>query len=98
MSKVNLKDNILIEGFDSITAGEQFVCNNGSIPGSPMYFGKTSDIPEEVAKDCVEYVHGVNGIGYRDYSIFTMVNHKETAKQSIQSACDKPYCIIYKTK
>lgn len=97
MSKVNLKGNIWIEGFDKLIYLN--CCSDMGISLDDVIFkGNTSEIPEEVAKECVEYVNGVNGIGYRDYLIYTMVNHKETAKQSIQSACDKPYCIIYKTK
>lgn len=91
MSKVNLKDNIWICGFDSEKEVSDIILTVSF--DTFIYSGKTSDIPEEVAKDCV-YRRGLNGkYIYADYSgkICTF-----TAKQSIQSACDKPYCIICK--
>lgn len=45
----------------------------------------TKDITEKQTESIVEFVCGVNGIGYRDYEIITMVNHKKTAKESLQS-------------
>ena len=45
----------------------------------------TKDITEEQAGSIVEFVSAVNEIGYRDYEIITMVNHKDTAKESLQS-------------
>lgn len=87
MSKVNLKDNIWIQGFDS------FITLSFALAAGvkPIYAGKTSEIPEELAKECV--LPPVNG--YRNYkNLWINVN---TAKESIQSACPEEYCIIYKT-
>ena len=87
MSKVNLKNNIWIEGFGS------FITLSFALAAGvkPIYAGKTSEIPEELAKECV--LPPVNG--YRNYkNLWINVN---TAKESIQSACPEEYCIIYKT-
>jgi hypothetical protein len=67
---------------------------------SHVYSGKTSEIPEEVAEGCVEILAKTSiGVFYRNYLYekpqpvaFT----KCTARESIKSACDKEYCIIYK--
>lgn len=102
MSKVNLKDDIWIEGFDSIDLANYFlkgVNYTQSKDKYVVYVGKTSEIPEEVAKECVFEIISTS-YPYRQYCLefknrtALFVN----AKQSIQSACDKPYCIIYKTK
>ena len=59
-----------------------------------IYAGKTSDISEEIAKECVgcfknEY--------YLDYSSEIKYLYEfKTAKGSIQSACNQEYCIIFK--
>lgn len=69
--KVNLKDNIWIEGFDNISTWNTKLCYFGQVSEKQIeviWRGKTSEIPEEIAKE------------------------------SIQSACDKHYCIIYKNK
>lgn len=95
--KVNLKDKIWIEGFDSITLGEQVVLNDGSIPKNPIYFGKTSEIPEETVKDYIVANKGAYLLIYKNYST-SHHNWFKTIQESILSACDKPYCIIYKTE
>ena len=51
----------------------------------PKIISTIKDITEEQAKSIVEFVSAVNGVGYRDYEIITIVNHKETAKESLQS-------------
>lgn len=86
--KTNLKDNIWIEGFNSFT-GLSFALVAGV---KPIYSGKTSEISEELAKECVEWSEFDKDIlSYYHYS-----KAFKTAKESIQSACDKEYCIIYK--
>jgi len=93
MSKVNLKDNIWIEGFD-----DRHECACMAYNGFPLlYEGKTSKIPEELAKECVEWSEFDNNvIKYYDY-VKEYWPHL-TAKEAIQSACPEEYCIIYKTK
>lgn len=97
MSKVNLKGNIWIEGFDKLIYLN--CCSDMGISLDDVIFkGETSEIPEEVAKECVR----MGSYTTTFYNYITNDSHKSnqlsTAKQSIQSACDKPYCIIYKTK
>jgi len=47
--------------------------------------GTTSTLTDKDVEFFVEFVSGVNGIGYRDYLIKTMVTHKETALESFNS-------------
>lgn len=106
---INTKDDIWVEGFD--TNSELYVFKDSiCFVGEPVpyiYIGKTSEIPEELAKECVE---GNNGeicpntmwLDYRtnknDFARF----HCKTPKESIQSALIKPdgtiypFCIIFK--
>lgn len=118
MTKVNLKDNIFIEGFDDIN---KFLSKENKynvqntlhfLKRFLIYSGKTSEIPEDLAKECVIQFGLCKGTQLDDGSIlqediyFGFKNYKpgfgvvdfETPKESIQSACDKEYCIIYKTK
>ncbi len=113
----NLKDNIWIEGFDSEeelnyhSFGFSVLENDDNI----IYKGKTSEIPEEVAKECVAKIHVElapspynDWCGGFDYAYVDYKNIGEyagwqgdagcyrKATESIQSACDKPYCTIYK--
>ena len=87
---VRLKDNIWIEGFCNIEKYDEMIVSISAI----LYHGKTSDIPEEIAKECVgcfknEY--------YLDYSSEIKYLYEfKTAKESIQSACNQEYCIIFK--
>ena len=93
---VNLKDNVWIEGFDREIdiAYYELAEAIGSGMKDFIYRGKTSDIPEEIAKECVgcfknEY--------YLDYSSDIKYLYEfKTAKESIQSACNQEYCIIFK--
>ena len=108
--KVNLKDNIWIEGFDTLDwlNAHIFPLEYFEI----LYKGKTSEIPEELVEECVIQFCLCKGTPLDDGSIlqediyFGFKNYKpgfgvvdfETPKESIQSACDKEYCIIYKIK
>lgn len=89
----NLKDNIWIEGFvkkiDLSLRSDIYFEDTHDV----IYQGKTSEIPEEIARECVKNF-GIT-LFYYDYRDL-MYQKFETAKESIQSACDKPYCIIYK--
>lgn len=90
--KVNLKDNIWIEGI--INDGISRLLPTGV---DYIYQGKTSEIPEELAKECLNtHYDGYCGRIYygKMYNEFLSNNPIE----SIQSACPEKYCIIYKTK
>ena len=95
--KTQLKDSIWIEGFDTMQSIDYCeLLDAMSLCGikSYIYKGKTSDIPEELAKECVHV--GVLTDNCKDYQ--SGFNIFETAKESIKSACSQEYCIIYKTK
>lgn len=104
--KINLKDNIWIDGFDHfwqmVLREQSFLDTDLKYTKDHIYSGKTSEISEELAKECVEILAKTTmGNFYRNYQYnkpqpvsFT----KCTAKESIQSACPHEYCIIYKTK
>ncbi len=108
----NLKDNIWIEGFDSFIAHEEAIVYFLRISENDnpeiVYSGKTSDIPEEIAKECVLKMMCVNAEDlvhamYRRYHAGNMevqsLTHQYScvsAKESIQSACNQEYCIIFK--
>lgn len=103
MNKIKLKDNIWIEGFDKCILGTQFKLKDGSIPTNAIYFGKTSEILEELAEECVIINLWEGRIdSYRKYNKenFNIKccddNNCNSAKESIQSACNQEYCIIYK--
>lgn len=94
--RTELKEGIFIEGFDekihlNLTCDVYFEDTHNI-----LYKGKTSDIPEEVAKEGVKNWR-TDGL-YNNYKIESQYEEYlfKTAKQSIQSACDKEYCIIYK--
>ena len=95
---VNLKDNIWIEGFDMHEVGHFMVTKDRNfimdIAKKIIYSGKTSDIPEELAKECVDCFKNEY---YLDYSSEIKYLYEfKTAKESIQSACNQEYCIIFK--
>lgn len=87
-----------------------FAANKSFDLSNIIFQGKTEDIPEEVIKDCVIQNGLTKGtvlddgkvldkdvsFGYKQYKEGFGVYEFETAKQSIQSACDKQFCIIYK--
>lgn len=102
---VNLKDNIWIQGFD--TSDECFTPVAQFYPDkldNVLYEGKTSEIPEELVKKCVEKN---NSLGYKNYTKEQqfkeipirnlIVDYSLPPIESIQSACNKEYCVIYKT-
>ena len=95
--KVNLKDNIFIEGFDNqldvYNSSIDLCLNLGNF--SILYEGKSSEIPEDLVKKCVTKTRLRN---FKNYKTFRFCGLPFTAKESIQSACDKEYCIIYKIK
>lgn len=107
---INLKDNIWIEGFDSELFMQSNLYSLKCLVYEEIYSCKTSEIPEEIAKECVIEFGLCKGYELDDGTIlnedvsFGFKNYKEgfgeldfkTAKESIQSACDKEYCIIYK--
>ena len=95
---VNLKDNIWIEGFDMHEVGHFMVTKDrnfiGDIAKKIIYSGKTSEIPEEIAKECVsELWFLTEKVGYTNN--LDELEYKR-AKESIQSACNQEYCIILK--
>ena len=127
--KTNLKDNICIEGFDSRIYVEIAALNKQE-DYKLMYTGKTSEVSEEFARECIESRFGETKIGndlittYKNYSGYSSrlyphtvtfpISRQEldriwklfgrqltkyfhlTAKESIQSACESEYCIIYR--
>lgn len=106
--KTNLKDNIWIEGFDDkikFVAGHCFYNDNDQL-FDVIYFGGTSEIPKEIAREVCELQQVFNDPKYieqdidryRNYRLTNYIWFDCTAKQSIMSACSQEYCIIYKTK
>ncbi len=103
--KINLKDNIWIEGF-AIGEKSKLYDKILELGGrcSVIYDGKTSEIPEEIARECVnieyfgEYWQGMwQYSGYRNFNINSSHDYVHTARESIQSACNNElYCIIWK--
>lgn len=96
--KINLKDNIWIEGSDvsPFTLSDNFPILQAS--RSIIFGGKTSNIKEKLARKIVSY-HFSNecNIYYKDYSkLENILAFHLTAKDSLLSACNKKYCIIYK--
>lgn len=89
--KINLKDNIWIEGFEKY---HLLLTKIATIDKLIIYQGKTSEISEELAIKCIK--EGFLSCDYMNYH--NKIIEFETAKESIQSACDKKYCIIYKEK
>ena len=109
---INTKDDIWIEGFDNPLNRDNRILEllpkiNDIDQNDPIiYWQKTSDIPEEIAKECVE----VTATGL--FKNYTWSNEKvqdygmqpisTTAKESIQSAASKEdgsfydFIIIYK--
>lgn len=110
--RTELKEGIFIEGFGIYRdwGTRMDVVDFDELRYELLYAGETSNIPEEVAKDCVIQNGLAKGtvlddgktldkditFGYKQYREGFGVYEYETAKQSIQSACDKQFCIIYK--
>lgn len=105
MSKVNLKDNIWIEGFERKSLIYDRILQLGG-EQNILYKGKTSEIPEDISDNCVK---SINGYGFRNYimsdynggsspfEVYIPYSCK-TAKDSIQSACKEEFCVIIKFK
>ena len=112
---VNLKDNIWIEGFG--TKRKMVIkLSKGAYIGTPIvYFGKTSDISEEIAKKVLllhpystcqckcyfEYDNPELDLDNESYQCKNNPNKSRNDylwdwKESIQSACNQEYCIIFK--
>ena len=94
--KTLLKQNIYIEGFD-----EEYIFNYQLFTdGKIIYQGKTSEIDEELAKECVDQYSLLNPVLYWNYGVPYPHYYTDceftTAKDSIQSACSQKFCIIYK--
>lgn len=98
------KDNIYIEGFNTSIAID-FINQGGNtafIKSNIIYAGKTSDIPEDIAKECViqygiEKGELIDEFVVEEDILYGFKNYKEgfgaldfqTAKESIQSAVTK---------
>lgn len=102
MNKVELKNKIFIEGFDTQWQYRKRLYGNTGISNSVelIYQGKTSEMPEELASQCCKYHTIYEGsVHYKEYGNITWATYPYIeAKESIQSACNKEFCIIYKTK
>ena len=94
------KEQIWIEGFDNYVIEDIVSFNNklDKLDNKVIYSGKTSEIFEELAKECVQTPLMGDFIDYSNHIRGAMCYIAvSTAKESIQSACSQPYCIIYKT-
>lgn len=97
---INLKDNIWIEEFDT-NALLKSRSEIQFIGERTIYAGKTSEIPEEILNNVACKI--IEGKGNEKLEFKgEWVNYQyldrycATAKESIQSACNEEYCIIYK--
>lgn len=93
---INLRDNIWIEGFNNHNNLIAYYDSLVHERKERIYCGKSSEIREEIAKECVKKWCSGNGFynNYKTESQYTEYLCK-TAKQSILSACDKEFCIIF---
>ena len=96
--EINLKGNIYIKGFDKNNPfdkknndGDFFNHFHKLKDENIIYIGKTFDISEDVAQQCV---NSINSNHYEDYTNFN--SFVDTAKESILSACKQKFCIIYR--
>lgn len=102
--KTQLKKGIWLEGFDTMQSIDYCeLLDAMSLCGikSYIYKGKTFRIPEELAKECVEYY--IERCKYKNYNPDKLIdgirlNGFNYATLAIQSACPQEYCIIYKIK
>ena len=97
--KTNLGTGYIIEGFNTLkeVVREQIGRDKTKEFRETLYEGKTSEIPEDIAKECVTLYHeGQEDETYTNYSGFEF--YCLTLLESIQSACNQTYCIIYKEK
>lgn len=108
MSKIELKPGIFIEGFDNQMSNNDLDRYNFIYlsESTVLYRGKTSEIPEELAKELVDTIPHIlfgvkivdiygNAVLFKNYKINKFT--KRSGKRSIRSACPFNYCIIYKT-
>ena len=86
----NLKDNIWIDGFDSFRAHEEAIVYFLRISENDnpeiVYSGKTSDIPEDIAKECVKEISLSTGIFYVNYikmNALKIIEEKRGASHNI---------------
>lgn len=89
MLKVKLKDNIRIEGFDDLSTNVKRLnawADSGIYSDNLLYIGKTSKIPINISKELFD-------CGYDDLD-----GYSTSLDESIKSACNHEYCLIYKTK
>lgn len=96
---INTKDDIWVEGFDDKNQINGFIIFSELLDYGEkiIYEGKTSDIPEEIAKECIDKNFFGNLSVYWDY-----LKGCASWEKSIQSALTKPdgtvyeFCIIFK--
>lgn len=109
MSKVNLKNNIWIEGFEDDFKRyertiELFKESKIQDPWKQdeyiLYKGKTSEISEELAKRIIPFMFwdkksDKDRPRFKTYKPTVVSYEFLDYKESIQSACPEEYCIIY---
>ena len=107
MKPLNLRGDIWIEGFDDEEDLAVYWYNHmlwdnyrGLAKYELIYSGKTSEIPEELAKECVKSVWFETDVIGGCYMVYQDYGEDDCwldeATESIQSACPEEYCIIYK--
>jgi hypothetical protein len=91
---LNLNSSFLQYGKHSVILGEnvpnQYYVNpnNFYLPnGKWEILGKFSELEDKHFEEFLDFVNGVNDIGWRDYQIITMVNCFNSVKESFQSLC-----------
>lgn len=92
----NLKNDIWIRGFDSESEFRQYLYGSSGKSYSIeelIYQGKVVDIPDPVLKRVTEKM-SIFTSQYRDYN-GTHSDYVATPLESIQTATDKEYCIIF---
>lgn len=105
--EVNLKNNIYIKGFEKNNPfdkknndGDFFNHFHKLKDENIIYIGKTFDISEDVAQQCVNsmfFDSDIIGGGYDAYENYSEFDcWTDTAKESILSACKQKFCIIYR--
>lgn len=107
--KTNLREDIYIEGFDELVQLNTICDVYFEDVNAILYRGKTSEVPEELARQLVEFKRNIAGsalIVPRELLLFKTYAYARsncqfvfrTAVRSILSACPKNYCVIYKPK
>jgi len=104
----NLKQDIYIAGFDNTAELQDFILYTWGIMPPVLYEGKTLDLTEEDASNYVSYMNRIDDFGnvYRTYRRYPAGNYEvqslthqfsyKTALDSIATACNKEYCLIFK--